>query len=77
MFIFAEINLGGLLKYMQCIWMGANRGAMGCKEYDVQYSLRKAQNPASSWGKWILSASYMHDQLHSLMLLKPCRELHL
>lgn len=58
MFIFAGIYLSGhpaksieLLKYMQCVRMGANRGAVGWKEYDVQYRLRKAHNPASSWGK--------------------------
>lgn len=34
---------------MHCVRTGANRGAVGCKEYDVQYRLRKAHNPASSW----------------------------
>jgi hypothetical protein len=40
-----------MLKYIQTVRMGVNRGAMSWKEYDIQYRLRKEQNPASSWGK--------------------------
>lgn len=52
-----------MLKYMHTIRLGAKRtGAVGWKTYDEQYRLRKAQNPASSWGVvdhelWLL---YMH-----------------
>lgn len=44
-----------LLKYMKCVKMGSNSGAVGWREYDVQYRLRNAHNPASSRGGfWVL-----------------------
>ena len=40
-----------MLKYIQTVRMGVSRGAMSWQEYDMQYRLRKEQNPASSWGE--------------------------
>lgn len=49
-----------LLKYMKCVKMGSNSGAVGWREYDVQYRLRNAHNPASSRGDsgfWLMYMS--------------------
>ncbi|XP_064594360.1 LOW QUALITY PROTEIN: uncharacterized protein LOC135461281 [Liolophura sinensis] len=55
-----------MLKYVYTIRLGAKRAAIGWKEYDVQYRLRKGDNPSASWGEvdtelWLL---YMGSNNH-------------
>ena len=85
MFIFAGVYLSGhpakaieLLKYIQSVRMGASRGAVWWKEYDVQYRLRKAQYPASSWGEvdselWLMymTPTASHNALQAQHSQKP------
>lgn len=58
MLIYASVYLSAhpaktldLLKYIQTVRMGVNRGALSWKDYDTQYRLRKEQDPSSSWGE--------------------------
>ena len=50
----------GLLKYMFMVKLGANRSnGQGWREYDQQFRLKKAKNPALPWGQvdqelWLL-----------------------
>lgn len=57
-------STSGLFKYLHTVRLGAKRTAgLGWKFYDEQYRLRKATNPASSWGVvdqelWLLYMYY-------------------
>ena len=60
MHIFASIFLAfhpnkaaELIKYIHIVRLGAARGSVIWYDYGVQYRLRKAMNPSTSWGKWI------------------------
>ena len=69
MHIFASIHLAfhphkaaELIKYIHTVRLGAARGAVSWYDYDVQYRLRKAMNPSTSWGEvdtelWLLYMS--------------------
>ena len=57
MLIFAAIYLQAhpaktieLIKKIQTVRMGANRGYQWWYDYDIQFRLRKAINPSGSWG---------------------------
>ena len=57
MLIFAAIYLQAhpaktieLIKYIQTVRMGANRGYQWWYDYDIQFRLRKAINSSGSWG---------------------------
>ena len=49
-----------LMKYIQTVRMGANRGYQWWYDYDIQFRLRKATNPSGSWGDIDSELWFMH-----------------
>ncbi|XP_056003510.1 uncharacterized protein LOC125663021 [Ostrea edulis] len=62
-----------LLKYIQTVRMGAGRGYKWWYEYDIQYRLRKVNDPGSSWGEvdselWLMYMTPSSVETHTLSL---------